>query len=82
MRRELGLQLDPLAEESDDGLTGNERDIVADAAREKAAEKRPDPLLRESAAILSDAIGLLQNDRQLSARVLPRAAGGSGRWSH
>ncbi len=82
MRRELGLQLDPLAEESDDGLTGNERDIVADAAREKAAEKRPDPLLRESAAILSDAIGMLQNDRQLSARVLPRAAGGSGRWSH
>ena len=81
-RRELGLELDPLAEESDDGLTGNERDIVADAAREKAAEKRPDPLLRESAAILADAIGLLQADRQLSARVLPRASGGSGRWSH
>lgn len=80
-RRELGLELDPLAEESDDGLTGNERDIVADAAREKAAEKRPDPLLRESAAILADAIGLLQADRQLSAQVLPRAAG-SGRWSH
>jgi len=80
-RRELGLELDPLAEESDDGLTGNERDIVADAAREKAAEKRPDPLLRESAAILADAIGLLQADRQLSARVLPLAAG-SGRWSH
>ena len=82
-RRELGLDLDPLAEDSnDDGLTANERDIVADAAREKAAEKRPDPLLRESAAILADAIDLLQADRQLSARVLPRAAGGSGRWSH
>ena len=82
-RRELGLDLDPLAEDSnDDGLTANERDIVADAAREKAAEKRPDPLLRESAAILADAIDLLQADRQLSARVLPRAAGGTGRWSH
>jgi carboxyl-terminal processing protease len=80
-RRTLGLDLDPLAEESDDGLTGNERDIVADAAREKAAEKRPDPLLRESAAILGDAIGLLNVDEQLSARVLPRSTL-SGRWSH
>lgn len=80
-RRELGLDLDPLAEESDDGLTGNERDIVADAAREKAAEKRPDPLLRESAAILGDAIELLKVDVQLSARVLPRSTL-SGRWSH
>ena len=51
-RKELGLALDPLADDSsDDGLTGNERDIVKDAAREKAAEKRPDPLLRESASI-------------------------------
>jgi carboxyl-terminal processing protease len=41
MRKELGLALDPLADDSsDDGLTGNERDIVKDAAREKAAEKR------------------------------------------
>ncbi|CAJ0610720.1 unnamed protein product [Cylicocyclus nassatus] len=50
----------------DDGLTGNERDIVKDAAREKAAEKRPDPLLRESASILADAVNLLANDRPLS----------------
>ena len=80
-RRELGLTLDPLAEESDDGLTGNERDVVADAAREKAAEKRPDPLLRESAAILADAITLLGSDRNLSAQVLPRSTE-RGRWSH
>ncbi len=72
-RKALGLALDPLAEELyDDGLAANERDIAKDAEREKLAEKRPDPLLRESAAILADAIRLLHADRQLSAQVLPR----------
>jgi carboxyl-terminal processing protease len=80
-RKELGLALDPLADDSsDDGLTGNERDIVKDAAREKAAEKRPDPLLRESASILADAVNLLANDRPLSAQVLPQSTG-AGRWA-
>ncbi|MEA5669600.1 tail-specific protease [Stenotrophomonas sp. ATCM1_4] len=80
-RRELGLPLDPLAEDSsDDGLTGNERDIVKDAAREKAAEKRPDPLLKESASILADALNLLEKDRPLSAQVLPQSTG-PGRWA-
>ncbi len=81
VRKELGLALDPLADDgSDDGLTGNERDIVKDAAREKAAEKRPDPLLRESAAILADAVNLLEKDRPLSAQVLPQSSG-PGRWA-
>ena len=81
IRKELGLPLDPLAEDSsDDGLTGNERDIVKDAAREKAAEKRPDPLLRESAAILADAVNLLEKDRPLSAQVLPQSTA-PGRWA-
>ncbi|KAG1468994.1 hypothetical protein G6F57_012364 [Rhizopus arrhizus] len=80
-RKELGLALDPLADDSsDDGLTGNERDIVKDAAREKAAEKRPDPLLRESASLLADAVNLLANDRPLSAQVLPQSTG-AGRWA-
>ncbi len=80
-RKELGLDLDPLADDSnDDGLTGNERDIVKDAAREKAAEKRPDPLLRESAAILADAVNLLAEDRPLSAQVLPQSTA-AGRWA-
>ncbi len=80
-RKELGLPLDPLAEDSsDDGLTGNERDIVKDAARAKAAEKRPDPLLKESASILSDALNLLEKDRPLSAQVLPQSTG-PGRWA-
>jgi len=81
IRKELGLDLDPLADDSnDDGLTGNERDIVKDAAREKAAEKRPDPLLRESASILADAVNLLETDRPLSAQVLPQSTA-AGRWA-
>ncbi|MEO8366969.1 MAG: carboxy terminal-processing peptidase [Pseudoxanthomonas sp.] len=73
-RKELGLPLDPLANDAaDDGLGANERDIVKDAAREKLADKRPDPLLRESAAILGDAIEVLGRDRVLSAQVLPES---------
>jgi len=81
IRKDLGLPLDPLAEDSsDDGLTGNERDIVKDAQREKDAEKRPDPLLKESASILADAVNLLEKDRPLSAQVLPQSSG-PGRWA-
>lgn len=80
IRKEKGLDLDPLAEETDDGLTANERDVVKDAAREKAAEKRPDPLQREAAAILANAIGLLEKDQPLTAQVLPRAAS-AVRWT-
>src|SRR3546814_4613416 len=70
-RKELGLPLDPLAADAaDDGLQANERNVVADAAREKAAEDAPDPLLRESARILADAVQLLDNDKVLSAQVL------------
>ena len=73
-RKTLGLALDPLADNAaDDGLQASERNIAADAAREKAAEKAPDPLLRESAAILGDAVQLLDNDHVLSAQVLPEA---------
>ena len=80
IRKEKGLDLDPLAEETDDGLTANERDVVRDAALEKAAEKRPDPLQREAAAILANAIGLLEQDRPLSAQVLPRSDSASA-WA-
>ena len=54
--------------------------MAQDAARQKAAEKRPDPLLRESAAILGDAMRLLDSDRQLSAQVLPSSTA-PGRWT-
>jgi carboxyl-terminal processing protease len=80
-RKTLGLALDPLADDaSDDGLGASERDVVKDAAREKLVDKRPDPLLRESAAILGDAIGVLNQDRKLSAQVLPESTG-PGRWA-
>jgi len=80
IRKEKGLDLDPLADESDDGLTAAERDVVKDAQREKAAEKRPDPLQREAAAILADAINLLEQDQPLSAQVLPLTASAM-RWA-
>ena len=79
-RKAMGLDLDPLSEDTDDGLTAGERDIAKDAAREKAAEKRPDPLLRESAAILADAVQVLGGDQRLSAQVLPESKV-SGRWT-
>ncbi|WP_046657992.1 carboxy terminal-processing peptidase [Lysobacter capsici] len=80
-RKHLGLDLDPLGDDSnDDGLAASERDIAKDAAREKLAEKRPDPLLRESAAILADAVRLLNADRKLSAQVLPTATA-PGHWA-
>jgi carboxyl-terminal processing protease len=78
-RKELGLKLDPLAADAnDDGLQANERDVVVDAAREKAAEDRPDPLLREAATILADATAMLSGDKQLAATVLPE----TGRATH
>jgi carboxyl-terminal processing protease len=81
LRKELGLPLDPLAGDlADDGLAASERNVVEDAAREKAADKRPDPLLRESAAILADATTLLQRDGGLAAQVLPDAKT-PGHWA-
>ncbi|RXR03502.1 carboxy terminal-processing peptidase [Pseudoxanthomonas composti] len=80
-RRALGLPLDPLADSlADDGLGASERDIVKDAEREKLAEDRPDPLLRESAAILADAVAVLGEDRKLSAQVLP-ASSSAAHWT-
>ena len=81
-RRALGLDLDPLGDEVDDGLAAGERDIVADSRREKAAEKRPDPLLRESASILADAMGLLEGDQRLSAQVLLTGPTQPGQWAN
>ncbi|MDI1254040.1 carboxy terminal-processing peptidase [Thermomonas sp.] len=76
----LGIELDPLLQPlSDDGLQDSERNVVQDAARDKAAKKRTDPLLRESAAILGDAIGLLGADAKLSAQVLPESHS-AGHW--
>jgi len=81
LRKQLGLKPDPLAlDAEDDGLQAGERDVVADAAREKAAQDRPDPLLREAATILADATALLAQDKQLAAAVLP-ATGRAMHWA-
>lgn len=80
-RVELGLPLDPLADDaSDDGLSAAERNVVEDARREKAAEDAPDPQLRETAAILADAALLLRADPDLAAEVLSATAGRDGHW--
>ena len=76
----LGIALDPLLQpRSDDGLQESERNVAQDAARDQAAKKITDPLLRESAAILGDAIGLLGADAKLSAQVLPESRS-AGHW--
>jgi len=78
-RERLGLALDPLANDDDDGLWAGERNIADQVAREEDAKKRPDALLREASAILADAVDLLSADQALAADVL-RQASGPGRW--
>ena len=55
----------------DDGLQADERNVAQQVAAEAAAKNRPDPLLRETAAILSDAITLLSGNAKLAAQVMP-----------
>ena len=67
-RKRLGIEFDPLlAPRSDDGLQADERNVAESVAREEAAKKFTDPLLRESAAILSDLIGALIKDGKVAA---------------
>jgi len=70
-RKAAGLDVEGLADVGDDGLQADERDLVAEAEREKRAEERPDALLREAANVLADAVGVLSTDRALAARVHP-----------
>jgi len=72
-RQRLGLA-DGLPNRADDGLQADERDVAEQVADEEAAEKHIDPLLRESAFVLADAIGLLSKDAALSAKVLPHTS--------
>ena len=68
-RKALGLA-DANADD-DDGLQANERNVAQQVAAEAAAKKRSDPLLRETAAILADAITMLGADAKLAAQVMP-----------
>jgi carboxyl-terminal processing protease len=69
-RKALGMPVDESLD--DDGLQADERDVAAQVRQEEAAKNRPDPLLRESAAILADAIAVLDGNRELTMQVLPR----------
>ena len=68
-RKALGLV--SAKADDDDGLQADERNVSQQVAAEAAAKHRSDPLLRESAAILADAITLLSGNAALAARVLP-----------
>ncbi len=74
-RKALGLSTDSkavaAAGNDDDGLQADERNVAQQVAAEEAAKSRPDPLLRESASVLADAISLLTGSRQLVAQVMP-----------
>ena len=68
-RKELGLAASDRAA-TDDGLQADERAPDADAG--KAEDERPDPLLREAAHVLVDAVDLLHEDGTLAAQVYPQ----------
>lgn len=76
-RKAAGLDV-PETASSDDGLQADERDVAKQVAEDKAREERPDALVKESAAILVDAIDLLGKDEKLAASVHPTVA--HGRW--
>ena len=69
-RKALGLVV-PGGPEDDDGLQADERNVAQQVAAEAAAKSRPDPLLRETAAILADAVSALSGDAKLAAVVMP-----------
>ncbi len=64
---------DKKADQQDDGLQANERNLAADLAAEKARKDAKDVLLNEAANILGDEVDLLKSNRKLAARVLPGA---------
>jgi carboxyl-terminal processing protease len=70
-RKRLGLD-DGLPSRADDGLQADERNVAEQVAEEKAAENHIDPLLRESAHVLADALALLSRDQRLAGQVLPQ----------
>ena len=56
----------------DDGLQANERNLDADLAMAKARKNSKDVLLNETVHILSDEVGLLNDNANLSVRVMPK----------
>jgi len=77
-RKALGLA--DARNDDDDGLQADERNVSQQVAAEEARKKRPDPLLRETAAILADAITMLTGNPRLAAQVMP-ATHSASVWS-
>ena len=71
-RKALGMKT-PGLDDNDDGLQASERAIGTQVAQENAVKDLPDPLLNESAAILADAIALLEGNRPLLTQVFPQS---------
>lgn len=71
-RKILGLK-SAGPDDNDDGLQANERKVSEQIAQENADKERPDPLLNESAAILADAIVLLEGSKPLLTQVFPKS---------
>ena len=68
-RKALGLA--DARSDDDDGLQADERNVGQQVAAEEERKKHTDPLVRETGAILSDAITLLSADPRMAAQVLP-----------
>ena len=73
----LGDAASALAQQTDDGLQADEREITADTDADD--NDKPDALIREAAHVLADSIDLLSTDRALAARVHPQTAPESAR---
>ena len=71
-RKALGMQAAGL-DDNDDGLQANERAIGKQLAQENAVKDLPDPLLNESAAILANAIVMLEDSAPLLTQVFPKS---------
>ena len=63
-----------IASRQDDGLQSNERNLDSDLAFEKAQKNSKDVYLNEAVHILSDEVGLLQNNPKFAVGVLPKAS--------
>jgi carboxyl-terminal processing protease len=71
-RKALGMKTAGI-DDNDDGLQANERAIGKQVAQENAVKDLPDPLLNESAAILANAIVLLEGSQPLLTQVFPKS---------
>jgi carboxyl-terminal processing protease len=66
-----GNTADDGSDQLDDGLNPSERSLATEAKELEDAKNAPDPQLQETAHVLYDAVGLINNNPKLAAEVLP-----------